>query len=69
MIAKEFCKYFSNIGPKLSEQISHPRNNYTTYIKKAPGINNSIFLMPTDQYEVLLLSKPLNQKQVLVLIK
>ena len=48
-ISNEFCSYFTDIGPKLAENISKSKNNYMFYLNKTLKIPNSIYLHPCDR--------------------
>lgn len=56
IIANEFCKYFSNIGPCLSENIGMADKSFEMYLKQQenPELRRyrSFYLNPTDPYEV-----------------
>jgi len=49
-ISKGFCSYFTNVGRDLAYQIPDPKKPYTTYLKHRN--TNSIFLRPTDSFEI-----------------
>jgi hypothetical protein len=52
-IATEFCKYFTNVGSKLSAQIPKSRKIYNTYLQKhVITPSRSLFLYPTDENEI-----------------
>ena len=50
--ANEFCKYFTEIGPKYAEQIKMGINDYHYYLNKSNRNINSMFLTPTDENEI-----------------
>ena len=50
IIANEFCKYFTNIGPEYASAIPKAQKTYDVYLKNR--IAQSIFLSPTDPNEI-----------------
>ena len=50
-IAEEFCKFFTQVGQKQSDNIVRSDKNIEDYLMKS-STRNSIFLQPTDEYEV-----------------
>ena len=63
-IANEFCKYFTNIGPKLAKEISPPTQNFNTYLNVSKSQNlHSMFLLPTSPIEIKKLIESLKTKK------
>ena len=50
LISNGFCKFFSDIGPKLAEQIPDPGVSFTEFL--ADHNANTIFFSPTDPEEI-----------------
>ncbi len=50
-IANEFCKFFTNIGMKYSNNIPKAEFSHMHYLKKSQP--NTMFLTPTDETEIL----------------
>ena len=65
-IAENFCTYFTEIGPKLSQQIPKSQKHFEKYMQ-IPTSKKSLFLTPTDQNEVSDVIKVMKAKKVLVL--
>ena len=52
LIANEFGNFFSNIGKKYAEKIPAPKHNREAYLSKIETQLKSIYLEPTNTYEV-----------------
>lgn len=59
-IANEFCKFFSHIGPNLSKNIKNAKHKFTHYMNNITI--HSIFLQPTNEFEIFKLIKNLKCK-------
>ena len=54
--------YFTNIGPKLASKINNiNRKNFATFLP--PYFHKSLFLSPTDKYEILKIVKALKSSR------
>lgn len=54
IIAEEFCKYFTEIGPKFANAVDTATNDAKHYLQKNKQRNkDSFFLSPTDPNEIL----------------
>lgn len=63
-IADGFCRYFSNIGSKLADELSSSNSTYHNYLSRHKILNpSSFFLTPTTPDEVKLLIKSLKPKK------
>ena len=51
LISNEFCKYFTNIGTRLSAAIHQPDNPFNTYLSTNSN-DQSFFMLPTDPTEI-----------------
>ena len=56
-IAGKFCKYFSNIDPKLAEKIPNSNDTYTRF--SPPKTVTSLFLDPASSQEIILICNSL----------
>ena len=63
IIANSFCKYFSNIGNTFASIIPQPNKPFDTYLPKERASKKSIYLAPTDPFEILTLIKSLKPKK------
>ena len=48
--ANKFNEYFTNIGPTLANKIPHVNSDHLQFIKTFSG--DSMFIMPTDEFEI-----------------
>lgn len=63
-IADEFCKYFTNIGPKLAESIHPSDKSFEAYLKSKRNPNpSSMFLDETDPEEIYKIISALKAKK------
>ena len=60
-ISEGFCKYFTDVGPNLASSIPPPQHSFDEYLTK--NNNNSIYLSPTDEQEVLKLISNFKSKK------
>lgn len=60
VISEEFNSYFANIGPKLASLIDCNNKQFTEYLPKRS--NNTIFLTPTNQTEIINIVKSFASK-------
>ena len=61
-ISDAFNTYFTNIGPKLASKINNiNRKNFATFLP--PYFHKSLFLSPTDKYEILKIVKALKSSR------
>ena len=61
-IAKEFGKYFANIGKNCAKEIPNPKNNIEHYLAKIAHEPTSIYLTPATEREVEVLILKLQPK-------
>jgi hypothetical protein len=63
-IANEFCKYFTNVGPKLAQSLQPPANDFHSYLhgKRHPNAS-SMFLNQTDPSEIYKVITSLKSKK------
>ena len=52
-IANSFCEYFSNVGNIFASKIPAPNTPFNDYLSKSNAANKSIYIAPTDPYEIL----------------
>ena len=63
-IANGFCDFFTNVGPKLSNQIPPSRYHYSQYLNNLKFSSNSnIYLVPTDGNEINDIIRSLKNKK------
>ena len=63
VISKKFCSYFSNIGKHFASKIPSPDKTIDHYLTKIWRNENSLFLLPTTETEVLKLIRNLPNKR------
>ena len=64
-IAKLFCDFFSEVGPKLARDIPTPNNDFMTHLLVDPRPNNaSIYLSSTDPEEIYKITMNMQPKKV-----
>lgn len=59
-IAEGFGEFFSTIGMEVANKIKKPKQNYKAYLTEK--LQNSIFLNPTNKYEIVKIIESLKNK-------
>ena len=62
-ISNGFANYFANVGKRFANQIPTPKKHINEYLKKLQTSNESVFMYPTIEQEVLKIVKNLPSKQ------
>ena len=52
VIAEEFAKHFSSVGPKYANQIPTPNNDINQYLKQIEPNPHTMFTLPTTSIEI-----------------
>jgi hypothetical protein len=62
-ISNQFCKFFTDVGPKLAAEIDQSDKHYTEYFNNLhKEIPNSMYFIPTDPVEIVKIINKLQNK-------
>lgn len=63
IIANKFNEYFTNIGLNLASKIPESNHSYADVISEKYTINHSMYIEPTDEFEVIDISRNLKSNK------